>query len=62
MLAQINNASTVTIDKRYQVRTKGGVNGVICPNWLSSKELDEYCRERSGEVVTYKLEEVQGNE
>lgn len=31
-----------------------GVNGVMIPS-LTNKELREYCKERSGEVVKYKL-------
>jgi hypothetical protein len=33
------------------------VQNVMVPA-LTNEELDEYCRERSGEVVTYKLSEV----
>jgi hypothetical protein len=33
-------------------------SGVMTP-YLADAELDEYVRERSGEVVTYKLAEVQ---
>ena len=35
-----------------------GVSGVMTP-YLTDAELDEYCRARSGEVVTYKLVEVE---
>ena len=35
-----------------------GVSGVMIP-YLTDAELDEYCRERSGEVVIYKLAEVE---
>ena len=31
---------------------------LMCPSWLDDEELDEYCRARSGEVKTYKLEEA----
>lgn len=39
-------------------RRPKGVGGVITPNGLSNKELDEYVKERSGEVKTYRLEDL----
>ena len=37
---------------------KSGMNGVMTP-YLTDAELDEYVKERSGEVVSYKLAEVE---
>jgi hypothetical protein len=35
-----------------------GTQNVMCPDTMSDRELDRYAAERSGPVVTYKLEVV----
>ena len=37
-----------------------GVGSVMIPTSLNNEELDKYVADRSGEVVSYKLVEVQG--
>lgn len=43
----------------HYVHRYPSVDGIMAPNGLSTKELDEYAKEKSGEVITYKIDNIE---